>query len=90
MILKDRKDVLEEFKEISYGKGWRVNDESSFHEMILFVFYTAKVHTTLKGDAKKSIELLKKTVTRIILSEKKEMDDLNNEVESEQRRKKKI
>ena len=46
--------------------------------MILFVFYTAKVHTALKGDAKK-------TATRIILSEKKEMDDLNKEVESEQR-----
>ena len=46
--------------------------------MILFVFYTAKVDTALKGDAKK-------TVTRIILSEKKEMDDLNKEVESEQR-----
>ena len=62
-----------------------MNDESSFHEMILFVFYTAKVHTALKGDAKKAIELLKKNVTRIILSEKKEMDDVNKEVESEQR-----
>ena len=59
--------------EISNRNGLRVNDESSLHEMILFVFYTAKVHTALKGDAKR-------TVTRIILSEKKEMDDLNKEV----------
>ena len=68
-------------QEICNRNGLRVNDESSLHEMILFVFYTAKVHTALKGDAKK-------TVTRIILSEKKEMDDLNKEVESENRKKK--
>ena len=53
--------------------------------MILFVFYTAKVDTAMKGDAKKAIELLKKTVTRIIISEKKEMDDVNKEEEKEQR-----
>ena len=85
LILNDRRDVLEEFQEISNRNGWRVKDETSLHEMILFVFYTAKVDTAMKGDAKKAIELLKKTVTRIIIIEKKEMDDVNKEEESEQR-----
>ena len=32
--------------------------------MLLYLFYTAKVDTELKGDAKKAIELMKRTVNQ--------------------------
>ena len=70
LTLKNREEILNDFKAVFMRYGWKAENEKSLNAHLSYTYFTARLGEMESKERTNLVQLLKKTVTAIVLSDR--------------------